>query len=291
MAPDSKHNDQQHSLQQNALQQGHATDVTQSEASLLDLPVEILEMIVTELDNNGLKSMRATCRTLCNGSTKEFYRRHTSSEVQILATRDTFNMRKLTVTLRSPSLTKAQATMARLLVLHDPLYAEDANDPEGPIKASHSTTSNPDAFTLLQVKNYRQWHGYGLAPLIFERVADQPPQTTNLRRITIEGAHLDGDALIDILETHKHFLRCVTLRKVVLTDFIECVQALCRTETQRFEFEGFKIGERVGKEVYTTYFTRRHDAFPEFMLTMRGWNLLSGWGSSTSTWERQGDIG
>lgn len=285
MTSRSKHNKQQHSLLQHVSQVDHHTDASQSEASLPSLPVEILETIATEVDNDGLKSMRATCRALCNGSTKEFDQRHTSSEIEIVVTRETPNMRKVIVTLRSPDLVKAQPAMAELLVLHDPLYVED--DSKGTIKPSHTITLNPDAFTLQQVKNYRQWHGYVLAPLIFGRIADLPPQATRLRRLVIENALLEGDALIEILETHKHHLRCVTLRKVIIMDPIGFARALCRTETRRLEVEDLKIGERVGKEVYFTYFTRHHGAFPEFIETIRDWEALSGVARPNFIWERK----
>lgn len=280
-----KHNKQQNSLLQHVPQEDPHADASQSGASLPSLPVEILEMIATEVDNDGLKSIRATCRALCNGSTKEFDQRHTYSEVEIIVTHDHPNMRKLIVTLRSPDLVKTQAVMAELLALHDPLYVED--DSKGTIRASHAITSNPDAFTLQQVKNYRQWHGYALAPLIFERIADLPPQATRLRRLVIENALLEGNALIEILETHKHHLRHATLRKVIITDVVGCARALCRTETRRLEVEDLKIGERVGKEVYFTYFTRRHGAFLGFIETMKDWEALSRVGRPTSTWVRK----
>jgi hypothetical protein len=272
-----KHDDQQQqqSLQQHVPQQpelpDHPSD-PQPEASLLNMPVEVLELIATKLDSRGLKSMRATCRTLCNGSIKEFDQRHTSSEVAIIATNETTSMRQLTVTVRSPGLAKTQSTMTQLLALHDRFSVEDYS--KGTIKASHTITSNPDAFTLLQVKNYRQWHGYKLTPWIFERVANLPSPATKLRRLVIEKAMLDGEALIKIFETHKHHLRCVVLRKVILTNVIGCVRALCRTETRRLELEELRIGERVGKKVSYLYFSGRHAAFPEFIEAMKNWEGL-----------------
>jgi hypothetical protein len=271
MSSDSKHDDRQHNPQRHVLEHLRPDD-SQPEASLFNLPVEILEMIATDLDNDELRSMRATCRALCNGSTNEFDRRHTSSEVQILVTRDTLNMRKLTVLLRSPYLVKAQAAMARLLVLHDPLYVDKRHP--GKTLASNTVTSYPDVWTFLQQKNYRQNHGHALAPLIFERVADLPPQTTNLSCLVIEGADLDGDALIDMLKTHKHSLRNLALRKIILTKFIDCMRALCRTETRRLEAEELMVRDKLG---YEEYFTQDHAAFPRFKRTMRSkWELRSG---------------
>ena len=289
MASDSKHDDQHHDLQQHVFQQHHHAGTSQSEASLPKLPVEVLEMIATKLSDSGLGSMRATCRDLYNGSTYEFAERHTFSKVEILATRGTTGisgMRKLTVTLRSPKLVKAQAGMAEILVLHDPLYT-DENHP-GKTLVSNTVTSNPDAWTFLQQKKYRQWHGYALAPLIFERIADLPPQTTNLRRLIIDGAHLDGDAMIEILETHKHSLRVVALRKVILTRIIDCVRALCRTETRRFEFE--KLVTR-GSFGHLLDFSWGHYEFRKFIETMEEWERLPGPGDYAFIWGRKGDTG
>jgi hypothetical protein len=247
-----------------------------SQASLPRMATEILGMIASKLDDHGLASMRVTCRDLLQGSTYEFAQRHTSSRIEILCTRDSDSMRKLTVTLRSSNLIKARATMAEILELHDPKYTEDSVSPWLWVKStvakkfipSHTVTSNPDAFTLLQVKNYRQNHGFCLAPLIFGRIAFLlPAQTTNLRRLVIDNARMDGDALIDVFETHKHQLRHMTLRQVTITKFIKCFQALCRTEAQRFEVDRLATRDDLGRGSYR-YFSRVHDAFPYFLRTM-----------------------
>lgn len=167
-----KHNKQQ-SLQQHVLQQHHGTVDSQSEGSILKLPVEILDMIATKLDDYGLKSMRSTCRHLRIGTFYEFAERSTSSHVEIVTTNGKIAMRKLTVTLRSPNLVKAKAAMTQLLALHDPLYANEIH-PEKTL-VSNTVTSNPNAWTFQQQKNYRQAHEHCLAPLIFARVAYLPP--------------------------------------------------------------------------------------------------------------------
>jgi hypothetical protein len=279
-----KHNKQQ-SLQQHVLQQHHGTVDSQSEGSILKLPVEILDMIATKLDDYGLKSMRSTCRHLRIGTFYEFAERSTSSHVEIVTTNGKIAMRKLTVTLRSPNLVKAKAAMTQLLALHDPLYANEIH-PEKTL-VSNTVTSNPNAWTFQQQKNYKQAHEYCLAPLIFARVAYLPPQTTNLRRLVIEGADLDGDGLLEVLITHKHHLRRVVLRKVTITKFINCVLALCRSKTQNFEFEDLEVRDTQGRD---SLVTRDLRVFPKFKRLMRlEWELSAGFGSSRFVYERGSD--
>jgi hypothetical protein len=212
MALYSEPNNKQHSLQQNVRQEHYHIGASQSEACLPKLPVEILEMITTKLDNYGLKSIRATCRHLYIGSTYEFAERHTSSNVGIITANGGTVMRKLTITLRSPNPAKAQTTMTELLALQDPLHA-DEKQPERTV-VSNTVTFNPGAWEFLQQKNYRQNHGHTLAALIFKRIAVLPPQTTNLRRLLAEGADLNGDDLLkapppprDSPQSHSHKIR------------------------------------------------------------------------------------
>ena len=176
--------------------------------------------------------------------------------------------------------------MAQLLVLHDPLYEDEMHSGKTLVS---TVTSNTAAFTLRQVKNYRQWHGSAFAPLLFERIADLPPHTTNLRHLVIEGAKLDGDALVDIFETHKHSLREVTLRKVILTKLISCLRALCHTETRRLELEGPQFCDRLGFELYVTTY---QETFPKFKHMMsREWKLRAGFGRFRVVYERKTDTG
>lgn len=87
---------------------------------------------------------------------------------------------------------------------------------------------------------------FDLAPLISERIALLLPQDTDLRRLVIAGAKLDGDALIDIFETHKHHLRYVSFRQVCLTKLTRCVRARCRTVAQRLEIYYLETGNELG---------------------------------------------
>jgi len=287
MALYSKLNNKQHGLQQHVLQERHHTGASQSEAYLPKLPVEILEMITAKLDNYGLKSIRATCRHLYIGSIYEFTERHTSSNVGIMTTNGGTVMRKLTVTLRSPNPVKAQTTMTEFLALHDPLRA-DEKQPERTV-VSNTVTFNPSAWEYLQQKNYRQNHGHTLAPLIFKRIAILPPQTTNLRRLIIEGANLNGDDLLKVLGTHRHHLRRVTLCKVTLTKFVICVRAVSRVETQRFEFEDLKVRDTWGREQCVT---KDRVSFPQFKYQMSlEWEPRSGYGWSHFVYERKSDTG
>lgn len=137
----------------------------QSEGSILKLPVEILEMIAVDLDDYGLKSMRSSCRHLRIGTFYQFAERSTSSHVEIVTTNGRTAMRKLTVTLRSPSLVKARVAMTQLLALHDPLHPDEKHPAKTLV--SNIVASNPDARTFQQQKNYRHTHEYCLAPLIF----------------------------------------------------------------------------------------------------------------------------
>jgi hypothetical protein len=196
-------------------------------------------------------------------------------------------MRKLTITLRSPNLIKAQTTMTELLALHDPLRA-DEKQPERTV-VSNTVTFNPGAWEFLQQKNYRQNHGHTLAPLIFKRIATLPPQTTNLRRLLVEGADLNGDDLLKVLGTHRHHLRRVTLRKVILTKFIICVRAVSRTETRRFEFEDLKVRDTQGRE---QWLTKDLASFPQFKYQMHyEWELRAGFDRSHFVYERKSDTG
>jgi hypothetical protein len=285
MASHSKRKFQQHILHQHVLQQHHHVSDSQSGASLPKLPVEILDMIAFELDNQEIRSMRATCRHLYAGLADEFAERHTSSNVEIMTANGRTAMRRLTVTLRSPDLVKAKATMTQVLSLHGPLYADEKHPEKTSV--SNIVTSNPSAWSYQQQQNYRQNHGYCLAPQIFKRIADLPPQITNLRQLVIEGAHLNGDDFLEVLLTHKHHLRRVTLRKVILTKFSMCVNALCRSETQRFEFEDFKVHDARGRELYVT---KDLASFPKFKSMMRWeWKLLAGFGRTHFVYERKSD--
>ena len=147
--------------------------------------------------------------------------------------------------------------------------------------------STPDAWTSQQQKNYRHTHEYCLAPLIFARVAYLPALPTNLRRLVIEGANLDGDDLLEVLITHKHHLHRVTLRKVTITKFIDCELALCRAKTQRFEFEDLKVHDTKGRD---SLVTRDPRVFPKFKRLMRlEWELRVGLGSSHFVYEGGSD--
>jgi len=254
-----------------------------SEASLSELPAEILNIVAINLNNRGLQSMRGTCRKLCAGSAFEFHQRFTSSEVEILSTRypihSHHDIKRLTVLLASPNLAKAQITMAHVVDLHNAVKANKAGDLEnaglnasGKDKQLRIIATDPSDFTFVQKKVYTQQAGSKLVPLILERIAVLPPLETNLRRLVIEGAEVDGGALIEIFEAHKHQLRRLNLRKVTFKRFMDCVKAMRSSEIRHLEMHDLAIIDNLGGY---GFFSSRHSLHSEVIeIIASEWRFL-----------------
>lgn len=86
-----------------------------SGTALHKLPAELLGIIATHTDNNGLKSMRATCRELRDGSASEFFRRYTSLKIRLSGSEE-IDILYMEVETKPPDVAMAQDVTQSLML-------------------------------------------------------------------------------------------------------------------------------------------------------------------------------
>lgn len=223
------------------------------------LPAELLDIIATQTDDGGLKSMRATCRELRDGSASEFFRRHTSLKIHLNSSEE-FDILCLEVETKTPNVVMAQA-MTQSLILPEASNSLDVSPRNGRPLRDHvpkrvarvyTDASGIGDFELRQRTLIEPSQKSGVPNLLLKRIATLAPQTLALRELHLSDLAVDGDHLIDLLDTHQHNLQHVDLRRVVLTNALECMVALGRIEAQNIFLEDIRVRDDSGNLQYLT---------------------------------------
>ena len=226
--------------------------------SLSKLPAELLEIIALELDNDGLLSLRATCRNLWDGSALEFYRRFTTCEVE-------HSGHYLAVVFRSPDLARATPT-SPFMSLSDVSIPQSVSRWQGHFFSRRSKGSGVlhgfaealDDFTLIQKHTFdprsKQDLSAVVTPAVTKYIASLHPSLT---RLVLNDVSISGDegvdALVKLFGTHRYSLRGVEFRKVDFDDAPRCFRALLQTEVEDMFLDGVSgRGEFQGEQLENT---------------------------------------
>lgn len=218
------------------------------------LSAELLGIIATHADNKALASMRAACRELRDGSAFEFFRRYTSLDIR-LSSRENPGFLCLEVVTKTPDVVMAQA-MTRSLILpksSNSLLVSLRNRTLLRDRVPKRVAIYPgewfnglyrrpllDDFWIKQTTLIKPSKTSGITPMLIKRIAALVPQTLQLRILFLEELDVDGDDLINLLQTHQDNLQVVRLWSVVLTKAHECMVALGRLNPEYFEFDNVK---------------------------------------------------
>lgn len=226
------------------------------------LPAEILGMITTQTDNKGLASMRETCRELRDGSASEFFRRYTSLTIRLEGSERFGHVEVLAlrVETKTPDVFMAQAMTQSLIVPEawNSIVVSPRNKiplrnrvPDQVATVKTSTPGMSD-FEVTQRTIVKDYLGSGVEPLLLKRIAALVPRTLKLHTLFLEDLTVDGNDLINLLETHQRNLQDVRLHNIVLTKAAECMTALSRAEPQKLWLENLGVRDDAGNLQYLT---------------------------------------
>lgn len=230
-----------------------------SGTALHKLPAELLGIIATHTDNNGLKSMRATCRELRDGSASEFFRRYTSLEIRLSGS-EQFDVLYMEFEIKTPDVVMAQA-MTKSLMLPEASHSLVVSARNGkPLRDQVPThvariythASDIGDFELRQRTVVKLSQKPGVPALLLKRIANIVPQTLKLRNLDLSELDVDGDDPINVFEAHQHNLQYVNLREVVLTKAADCMEALGRVQAHDVHLEDIKVRDDAGNLQFLT---------------------------------------
>lgn len=230
-----------------------------SGTALHKLPAELLGIIATHTYNNGLKSMRATCRELRDGSASEFFRRYTSLEIRLSGS-EQFDVLYMEFEIKTPDVVMAQA-MTKSLMLSEASHSLVVSARNGkPLRDQVPThvariythASDIGDFELRQRTVVKLSQKPGVPALLLKRIANIVPQTLKLRNLDLSELDVDGDDPINVFEAHQHNLQYVNLREVVLTKAADCMEALGCIEARKVILENIKVRDDSGNLQYLT---------------------------------------
>jgi hypothetical protein len=230
-----------------------------SGTALHQLPAELLGIIATHTENNGLKSMRATCRELRDGSASEFFRRYTSLKIRLSGSEE-IDILYMEVETKTPDVAMAQAVTQSLMVPEASNSLDVSLRNGNPLRdrvPTHVARIYTDAaeigdFELRQRTFTLPSEKPGVSALLLRRIVALVPQTLTLRDLDLSELEVDGDDLINVFEAHQHSLQYVDLREVVLTKAPECLEALGCIEARKIILENIKVRDDSGNLQYLT---------------------------------------
>jgi hypothetical protein len=198
-------------------------------SDLSSLPIELIEMVSTSLDDADILNLRSQSRTLRNGTTFEFCRRFLKTQLEVIGSRASF--RSLTRILRNPDFSSAKA-FPQALAVYDPVESDMTSGDKSILPTAKDIDRLLATLPRLQTLTIRgidiprrdadnrtealQRDQENLAPAVLKGLVRAACPELQLTKLSLYSCALDGALLIETLFAFEHSLSEVGLRKAVL---------------------------------------------------------------------------